>query len=70
MIKKIKIKLGLFFCEKMGWHKSPIMQGFDGASMTGICPRCQAYILQDSQGNWFALSQQQEEHDKKIKEKK
>jgi len=54
----------------MGWHKSPIMQGFDGASMTGICPRCQAYILQDSQGNWFALSQQQEEHDKKIKEKK
>ena len=42
-----------WFCNKMGWYKSPKVMGFDGASMGGECPRCQKKVLQDSQGNWF-----------------
>ena len=42
-----------WFCNFWGWHKSPQSQGFDGASSTGICPRCNKGVLQDSQGNWF-----------------
>ena len=42
-----------WFCCKMGWHLSPIAQGFDGCSYTGECPRCGKHVLQDSQGNWF-----------------
>lgn len=52
-MKKFKIKFGKFLCEKLGWHKAPLIQGFDGCSSTGICPRCGVYVLQDSQGNWF-----------------
>ena len=42
-----------WFCNKMGWHLTPKLQGFDGCSFTGICPRCNRNVLQDSQGNWF-----------------
>lgn len=42
-----------WFCKIFGWHKAPIVQGFDGCSFNGICPRCGEYVLQDSQGNWF-----------------
>jgi len=42
-----------WFCDHMGWHLSPIAQGFDGCSFTGTCPRCGKSVLQDSQGNWF-----------------
>lgn len=42
-----------WFCDKMGWHLAPKLQGFDGCSLTGICPRCGKEILRDSQGNWF-----------------
>jgi len=42
-----------WFCDKMGWHLSPIWQGFDGCSFTGKCPRCQKPVLQDGAGNWF-----------------
>jgi len=40
-------------CTTFGWHKTPERQGFDGCSFTGICPRCNKKVLQDSQGNWF-----------------
>lgn len=36
-----------------GEHKAPKEQGFDGASSTGKCPRCEKGVLQDSQGGWF-----------------
>ena len=42
-----------WFCNKMGWHLTPIAQGFDGCSFTGTCPRCEKHVLEDSQGNWF-----------------
>lgn len=42
-----------YYCFKWGWHKQPNTQGFDGASCTGICPRCGKHVLLDSQGNWF-----------------
>lgn len=42
-----------WYCNVMGWHKSPELQGFDGCSFTGVCPRCGKSVLQDSQGNWF-----------------
>lgn len=42
-----------WFCEHMGWHLHPSLQGFDGCSFTGKCPRCDKSVLQDSQGNWF-----------------
>ena len=42
-----------WFCDKMGWHKTPKSIGFDGCSETGKCPRCGKEVLCDSQGNWF-----------------
>ncbi len=27
-----------WYCDKMGWHLTPIGQGFDGCSFTGTCP--------------------------------
>jgi len=41
------------FCKYLRWHISPHLQGFDGCSFTGVCPRCGKAVLQDSQGNWF-----------------
>lgn len=45
--------LPVWFCQHMGWHLAPTTQGFDGCSVTGVCPRCGKKVLQDSQGNWF-----------------
>jgi len=45
--------LGNWACRVMGWHLRPNDVGFDGCSKTGVCPRCQKHVLQDSQGNWF-----------------
>jgi len=42
-----------WFCDHMGWHLTPMAQGFDGCSFTGVCPRCNKHVLQDGQGNWF-----------------
>ncbi|MHA1469273.1 MAG: hypothetical protein ACTSSP_01785 [Candidatus Asgardarchaeia archaeon] len=42
-----------WFCHTMGWHLNPSIQGFDGCSSTGICPRCNEAVMQDGQGNWF-----------------
>jgi hypothetical protein len=42
-----------WFCVKMGWHRTPIRIGFDGASQNGECPRCGQSVMKDSQGNWF-----------------
>jgi hypothetical protein len=49
-----KYSKSTFFCNKLGWHKAPNEQGFDGCSKNGTCPRCGKSVLQDSQGNWFA----------------
>lgn len=45
--------LPLWFCKYMGWHLKPDKIGTDGYSLSGVCPRCGKYVLQDSQGNWF-----------------
>lgn len=42
-----------FFCNTMGWHKSPSEITNDGSSNNGKCPRCGKDVLQDSQGDWF-----------------
>jgi hypothetical protein len=46
-------------CRFLGWHngKGEREEGgttFDGASLHGICSKCGAKVMQDSQGNWFA----------------
>lgn len=46
-------RLPVWFCKHMGWHLRPKQVGFDGCSLTGICPRCGEHVMQDSQGNWF-----------------
>jgi len=48
-----KFSNSTWFCIKMGWHRTPIRIGFDGASRNGECPRCGKSVMQDSQGNWF-----------------
>ncbi len=45
-----------FFCGTMGWHRPGKVRGFDGCSATAVCKRCERRVLQDSQGNWFAVS--------------
>lgn len=50
--------LGAWACRVMGWHLEPRDVGFDGCSATGRCPRCGKLVLQDSQGNWFAATNQ------------
>lgn len=51
----------VWFCDKMGWHKAPkTLGGFDGCSLHGRCPRCHKRVLQDSQGNWFTASIQED----------
>lgn len=47
-------KRGSFACTVLE-HKRPASLSFDGVSYGGTCPRCQKLVLQDSQGNWFAL---------------
>jgi hypothetical protein len=42
-----------WFCDHMGWHLAPKKTGFDGASFFGSCPRCNKFVMQDGQGNWF-----------------
>lgn len=42
-----------FWCNVLSWHKAPKKQNFDGASISGVCPRCDKSVLRDSQGNWF-----------------
>ena len=43
----------IWFCNVLGWHKAPKVQGFDGCSKNGVCPVCGKEVMQDSQGNWF-----------------
>lgn len=47
-----------WFCGFFGWHKAGVPIGFDGASNTARCQRCNKPLLQDSQGNWFASGSQ------------
>lgn len=44
-----------FRCEVLGWHTPMPMIDFDGASFASNCARCKRRVLQDSQGNWFAI---------------
>lgn len=37
---------------------------FDGASLSGLCRKCGARVLQDSQGNWFKVADQAPEEPK------
>jgi hypothetical protein len=49
--------LGKWACRWLGWHLEPHEHRSDGCSSVGRCPRCGALVLQDSQGNWSALTQ-------------
>ena len=55
MIDIMRKRIGLWFCRVMDWHRRPTEVGHDGCSFSGVCPRCQRRVLQDSQGNWFAV---------------
>jgi len=59
MIRRIHQWWGRLACNKLGWHKAPIAQTFDGCSYYGDCPRCGHRVLQDSQGNWFSVGTQE-----------
>lgn len=52
--------LPVWFCYHMDWHLAPKKQDFDGCSLNGRCPRCGFKVLQDSQGNWFKSSYQED----------
>ena len=49
--------LSVWACDSLGWHLEPERQGYDGCSYGGKCPRCGKDVLQDSQGNWFAIEE-------------
>ena len=53
MVFLSKYSKNTWFCKKMGWHLPPKVQGFDGCSLNGTCPRCKEKVMQDGQGNWF-----------------
>lgn len=41
-------------CTYFGWHNgNGGSDGFDGASFTARCSKCNSAVMQDSQGNWF-----------------
>jgi len=42
-------------CDWLDWHKPTPITWWDGASRGSLCLRCGRTILQDSQGNWFAI---------------
>ena len=45
-----------FAHDVLGWHNGMgEVIGFDGASPTSRCDRCDKRVLQDSQGNWFTI---------------
>lgn len=46
-----------FSCRHWGWHNGRgDAVGFDGASFTARCSKCNLRVLRDSQGNWFPSS--------------
>lgn len=49
-----------WFCDHIGWHKTPLAQHFDGCSIGGKCPRCGRNVLADSNGDYFASGSQSE----------
>lgn len=51
-------KIGRFLCKWLGWHRPDNKIGSDGCSLISTCKYCEKKILQDSQGNWFAASNQ------------
>ena len=55
--------LGVWACKDLGWHLAPSHQGFDGCSLNGRCPRCNKRVLQDSQGGWFEVHTQEDDHE-------
>jgi hypothetical protein len=57
MLKRILKAIRKFTHDKLGWHLQPLQLGFDGCSLFGICPYCGKKVLQDSQGNWFMISE-------------
>lgn len=46
-------RLAWLLCDILGWHRRPKYLWSDGCSLCGACPRCERFVLQDSQGNWF-----------------
>lgn len=42
---------------KLGWHKCN-KENFDGISNIGYCKNCGKKCLQDSQGNWFSIGEE------------
>ena len=52
---KLRYKMRGFMCDTMDWHSPAKHIGFDGCSFTSTCRHCNRRILQDSQGNWFAI---------------
>lgn len=72
MSKRISKALHVVACF-VGLHKVKVL-GTDGVNRVGRCLWCKKYVLQDSQGNWFAVDGKAyilkgEEAEKAIKER-
>ena len=50
-----------FYHNFMHWHQPSERQFFDGCSFHTKCKWCGKEIMQDSQGNWFALDSYMEQ---------
>jgi hypothetical protein len=50
-------RLRLFFCNRLGQHHAGKNKVFDGLSYVSVCPWCGKYVMQDGQGNWFAVDE-------------
>jgi hypothetical protein len=50
-------KLGKWACHSLGWHLEPTKISNDGCSNGGLCPRCGAFVMQDSHGDWFSTDE-------------
>ena len=44
----LPVTKGKWFCKHLGWHRAPKTDNAQGE-----CPRCGAFLLKDTRGNWF-----------------
>lgn len=55
-IDQLFMRKNPFFCKLLDWHRNVEMKNFDGCSNVGVCKRCNKRVLQDSNGDWFTSS--------------
>lgn len=50
-----------FYHDILGWHRPNGVYYDDGVNSHSYCKFCDKPIMQDSQGNWFAISKEEDE---------